>query len=209
MIMESQPELTPEESTLAGMSPEEPMEAAAEKVEETAETVAETVSEPPMEEIPVEEVPPVLPPPPPTAPASPYMAQNSEDRTWSMLAHLSVLLNLVTGILGPVVAIIIYLVYKDRSKYIAYQSMQAFVFQLVCWVGAGLVVIGMWIVTILLSVIVIGLLCIPFSLVGMILLGMLPVISLIYGVVAAIQTSQGKDFRYLWVGDWVREMIEQ
>jgi uncharacterized Tic20 family protein len=108
-----------------------------------------------------------------------------------------------------VVAIIIYLVYKDRSKYIAYQSMQAFVFQLVCWVGAGLVVIGMWIVTILLSVIVIGLLCIPFSLVGMILLGMLPVISLIYGVVAAIQTSQGKDFRYLWVGDWVREMIEQ
>jgi uncharacterized Tic20 family protein len=87
--------------------------------------------------------------------------------------------------------------------------MQAFVFQAICWFGAGLVVVGMWIVTILLSFIIVGLLCVPFSLVGMILLGMLPIVSLIYGVVAAIQTSQGKDFRYLWVGDWVREMIEQ
>lgn len=206
--MESQSEQTPEEPNLAGINPVEPVEEAAEKVEEVAETVEETVSEPPVEEIPAAEVPPALPPPP-VAPASPYMAQNSEDRTWSMLAHLSVLLNLVTGILGPVVAIVIYLVYKDRSKYIAYQSMQAFVFQLICWVGAGLVVIGMWIVTILLIPVLVGILCVPFSLVAMILLGMLPVISLVYCVVGAIQTSQGKDFRYLWVGDWVRDMIEQ
>lgn len=206
--MESQPELTPEEPTLAGFTPEEPAEAAAEKADEVIETVEEAVSEPPVEEIPAVEAPPLFPPAPP-APSSPYEAQNSEDRTWSMIAHLSVLLNLVTGFLGPVVAIIIYLVYKDRSKYIAYQSMQAFVFQLICWVGAGLVIIGMWIVTILLIPVLVGILCVPFSLIGMILLGMLPVISLVYCVVGAIQTSQGKDFRYYWVGDWVRDMIEQ
>ncbi len=206
--MESQSELTPEEPTLAGFNPEESAEAAAEKVEEVVETVEEAVSEPPVEEIPAVEAPPLFPPAPP-AQVSPYEAQNSEDRTWSMIAHLSVLLNLVTGFLGPVVALIIYLVYKDRSKYIAYQSMQAFVFQLICWVGAGLVIIGMWIVTILLIPVLVGILCVPFSLVGMILLGMLPVISLVYCVVGAIQTSQGKDFRYYWVGDWVRDMIEQ
>jgi hypothetical protein len=206
--MESQPELTPEEPTLAGFNPEESAEATAEKAEEVVETVEEAISEPPVEEIPAVEAPPQFPPIPPE-PISPYMAQNSEDRTWSMIAHLSVLLNLVTGFLGPVVALIIYLVYKDRSKYIAYQSMQAFVFQLICWVGAGLVVIGMWIVTILLIPVLVGILCVPFSLIGMILLGMLPVISLVYCVVGAIQTSQGKDFRYYWVGDWVRDMIEQ
>jgi hypothetical protein len=206
--MESQPELTPEEPTLAGFNPEETVEEATEKGEEVVESVEEVVSETPVEETPVEAAPPPLPPPP-AVPTSPYTAQNSEDRTWSMLAHLSVLLNLVTGVLGPIVALIIYLVYKDRSRYIAYQSMQSFVFQAICWFGAGLVVVGMWIVTILLSFIIVGLLCVPFSLVGMILLGMLPIVSLIYGVVAAIQTSQGKDFRYLWVGDWVREMIEQ
>jgi uncharacterized protein len=205
--MESQPEMTPEEPTPEGLSPEEPAEENIEKLEEVVEPVEEAVSEPPVEEIPAGEAPPAFLPPP-TAPTSPYVAQNSEDRTWSMLAHLSVLLNLVTGILGPVVAIIIYFVYKDRSKYIAYQSMQSFVFQLICWVGGGLVIAGIWIVTAVLSVILVGLLCIPFSLILTLILLALPLISLIYGVVAAIETSQGKDFRYLWVGDWVRGTIE-
>jgi uncharacterized Tic20 family protein len=126
-----------------------------------------------------------------------------------VLAHLSVLLNLVTGILGPIVAIIIYFVYKDRSRYIAYQSMQSFVFQLICWVGAGLVIAGIWIVTAVLSVVLVGLLCIPFSLILSLILAVLPLVSLVYGVVAAVETSQGKDFRYLWVGDWVRGILEQ
>ena len=39
-----------------------------------------------------------------------------DERTWSILAHLSMFLNLLTGFLGPVVALIIYLVYKDRSR---------------------------------------------------------------------------------------------
>jgi hypothetical protein len=206
--MESQPEMTPEEPALEGMSPEEPVEENIEKLEEVVEPVEEAVSEPPVEEIPVGEVPPAFLPPP-AAPASPYVAQNSEDRTWSMLAHLSVLLNLVTGILGPIVAIIIYLVYKDRSKYIAYQSMQSFVQQLICWVGAGLVIAGIWIVTALLSIVLVGLLCIPFSLILSVILAALPLVSLVYGVVGAVETSQGKDFRYLWVGDWVRGILEQ
>lgn len=196
--MESQPEMTPEE----------PVEESIEKLEEVVQPVEEVVSEPPAEEIPVEEVPPVLPPPPTVPPASPYVAQNSDDRTWALLAHLSVLLNLVTGILGPIVAIIIYLVYKDRSKYIAYQSMQSFVFQLICWVGAGLVIAGMWILNTLLLVLILPVLCIPFTLILTVILLALPLINLVYGVVGAIETSQGKDFRYLWVGDWVRGIIE-
>ncbi len=47
-----------------------------------------------------------------------------------MLAHLSILINLFTGVLGPVAALIIYLVYKDRSRYVAYQAMQSFIYQL-------------------------------------------------------------------------------
>ena len=207
--MESQPEQTPEESTPMGMNPEEMPEEIPQRVEEVVESVPveEVVNEPPAEEIPAEELPPAYLPPP-SPPSSPYFAQNSEDRTWSMLAHLSVLLNLVTGILGPVTAFIIYLVYKDRSKYIAYQSMQSFVQQLVCWVGAGLVIAGMWIVTALLSIILVGLVCIPFSLILSLILAALPLVSLVYGVVGAVETSQGKDFRYLWVGDWVRSIIE-
>ena len=39
-----------------------------------------------------------------------------EEKTLSVLAHLSMFLNLVTGFLGPVAALVIWLVYRDRSR---------------------------------------------------------------------------------------------
>jgi hypothetical protein len=124
----------------------------------------------------------------------------SDERTWAMLAHLSVLANLVTGFLGPVAALVIYLIYKDRSRYVAYHSMQSFVFQLVWWVGGGVLTGVAWAITGTLSVVLIGLLCIPFAC----LISLLPLGALIYGVIGAVQCNQGQDFRYWLVGDWVR-----
>lgn len=131
----------------------------------------------------------------------------SDERTWAMIAHLSVLANLVTGFLGPVVALGIYLVYKDRSRYVAYQSMQAFVFQLIWWVGGGALIGLIWAITGVLSAIIIGILCIPFSILFTIGLAILPLGALVYGVIGAIETSQGRDFRYWLVGDWVRDTL--
>lgn len=151
----------------------------------------------------VEEIPEQLPPPASGAfPAS-------KERNWAMLAHLSILLNLFTGFLGPILALIIYLVYKDDSRYIAYQSLQATIFQLVAWVGVGLVIGAVWLITAALSLVLIGLLCIPFSLIGTLLLLLVPFASLVYGVVAAVKCSHGEDFRYWLVGDWVRGTYEE
>jgi uncharacterized Tic20 family protein len=133
----------------------------------------------------------------------------SNERTWAMLAHLSILLNLFTFILGPLFAFIIYLVYKDDSRYIAYQSLQSTIFQLIVWVGVGLVIGAMWLVNALLTVIIVGLLCIPFTLLATIFLLIVPVGSLVYGVYAALQCNQGADFRYWLIGDWVRSTYEE
>jgi len=124
----------------------------------------------------------------------------SEERTWAMLAHLSILLNLVSGFLGPVVPFIIYLLYKDRSRYVAYHSLQSLFFQLIFWLGGGVLVGVAWAISGVLSAILIGLLCIPFAL----LISLIPFGALIYGVVGGIQCSQGQDFRYWLVGDWTR-----
>jgi uncharacterized Tic20 family protein len=124
----------------------------------------------------------------------------SDEKTWATLAHLSVLVNLVTGILGPAVALVIYLAHKDKSRYVAYQALQSLLLQLIVWVGGGALIAVAWIVTGLLSIVIIGLCLIPFAIV----LSMLPVIAPIYGVVAAVKTSQGDDFRYWLIGDWVR-----
>jgi len=131
---------------------------------------------------------------------SPRPLSESEERTWAMIAHLSVLANLVTGFLGPVAALVIYLVYKERSRYVAYHSLQAFVFQLIWWVGGGALVGFAWAVTGVLSAVLIGLLCIPFAF----MISILPLGALIFGVIGGVQTSQGQDFKYWLVGDWVR-----
>lgn len=140
----------------------------------------------------MENLPPALPP----ASLSP-----GDERTWAMLAHLSVLANLVTGVLGPVAALVIYLVYKERSQYVAYHAMQSFVFQLIWWVGGGALAGIAWTVSGTLVVVVgLGCLLMPFALI----ISLMPLIALIYGVIGAVQCSQGRDFRYWLVGDWVR-----
>ena len=45
-------------------------------------------------------------------PSVPEPLSPSDERTWAIIAHLSVFVNLVSGFFGPVVPLIIYLVYK-------------------------------------------------------------------------------------------------
>lgn len=126
-----------------------------------------------------------------------------EERQWAMIAHLGVLLNLISGFLGPVIPLGIYMVYKDRSRYVAYQSLQALVFQLTWWVGGGIAAGIAWTITGILSTIIIGILCIPFACV----FSAMPLVALGYGVYGGIQTSQGQDFKYWMIGGWVRSTL--
>jgi uncharacterized protein len=142
----------------------------------------------------------------PTATSSipPQPLPQAEERTWSVLAHLSVLLNLVTGFAGPIVAFIIYLVYKDRSRKVAYHAMQAMIFQLIWCFGAGILIALMWVVVGVLSLLVVGIVLIPLAACLTPILALMPVGAFIYAIVAAVQVNQEQDFKYWLVGDWVR-----
>jgi uncharacterized protein len=129
----------------------------------------------------------------------------SDERTWAMLSHLSVLVNLITGFLGPVAALVIYLVYKERSQHVAFHAMQSLIFQLITWVGGGLLAGLAWAISGALAAVLIGCALMPFAL----LLSLLPLVSLVYGVIGAIQTSQGQPFSYWLVGDWTRNLLNQ
>lgn len=129
----------------------------------------------------------------------------SEERTWAMLAHLSILLNLVSGVLGPVAALIIHLVYKDESRYVAYHSLQSVIFQLIFWVGAGALTTTIWVITVPLIFVLIGLLLIPVA----VLVSLIPLGALVYGVIGGLRCSEGEDFRYWLVGDWVLSTLTE
>ncbi len=103
----------------------------------------------------------------------------------------------------PVVALGIYLLFYNRSKYVAYHALQSFLFQLLWWHGLGIV----WTIVGLLSSVVVGVLLVPAAcvLTPFLLVGM--AVAPIAGIVGAIRTAQGQDFRYWWVGDWVRGVL--
>ncbi len=131
-------------------------------------------------------------------PAAPAPLTSAEEKQFAMLAHLSVLLNLLTGYLGVVAPLILYFMYKDRSRYVAFHSMQSFVFQAVCWFGGSVIAfVGGFIGGV---VPLVGLICIPIACI----FGILPIVALIYGTMGGIQVNQGQDFKYWLIGDWVQ-----
>ena len=115
-----------------------------------------------------------------------------DEQTWSMLSHLSVLVNLITGVGGPVAALVIWLVYKDRSQRVAFHTLQSLWYQ-VAW--AVILFVG-WSITIFLSLFFIGLLLVPVMLVA----SLVPFVHQCY---AAYKVNQGVDYRYPIVANMI------
>jgi uncharacterized Tic20 family protein len=111
-----------------------------------------------------------------------------DERTWSILAHLSVLVGLVG--LMPFGALIIWLVYKDRSRRVGFHALQALWYQL-AWVV--ILVVG-WFVTFVLMFVLVGLLFIPVMLIA-------SLVPFVHGCYAAYKVSQGVDYRYPFIAD--------
>src|SRR5919199_4331685 len=117
-----------------------------------------------------------------------------DERTWSMLAHLSVLLNIITGIGGPIAALLIWLVYKDKSQRVAFHALQSLWYQ-VAWIV--ILAVGWTITGILIATIILAIVGIPLALV-MLLATFVPFIHQCY---AAYKVNQGIDYRYPFIAD--------
>lgn len=115
-----------------------------------------------------------------------------DEKTWSVLSHLSIFLNLLTGFLGPVASFVVWLVYRDRSERVAFHALQSTVYQ-----AAWLVILGVgWALTGLLTFVLIGFLLIP----GMAVISVFPFVHSAY---AAYRVSKGEDYRYPYVADLI------
>lgn len=127
----------------------------------------------------------------PGGPTTTMMGSRDED-TWSALAHLSIFLNLFTGFLGPVGALVIWAIYKDRSPRVAFHALQSLWYQ-VAWMV--ILVVG-WTLTTFLMIVLVGFLLVPV----MIVASLVPFVHMAY---AAYKVNQGVDYRYPWISDLV------
>jgi uncharacterized Tic20 family protein len=115
-----------------------------------------------------------------------------EERTWSVLSHLSMFLNLITGFLGPVAALIIWLVYKDRSRKVAFHALQSMWYQI-----GWLVILAVgWTLTGLLTMVLIGFLLIP-------VMAVVSVVPFVHAAYAAYRASKDEGYRYPIAADLV------
>ena len=111
-----------------------------------------------------------------------------DERTWSIIAHLSVLLELVG--LMPFGALLVWLIYKDRSQKVRFHALQALWYQ-IAWI---LILMVYTLVSLVLSLVIIGIFM-------FFLLPILALVPLVHGCYAAYQVSKGVEYRYPYIAD--------
>ena len=115
----------------------------------------------------------------PTAPPPSETGLTADEKNWGMAAHLSALAGLVIGLmlLGPLV---VFLMKKDESAYVAGHAKEALNFQITMFIlKVGAVVVGLLTCGI-----------------GLIVVPVLFVLDIVLTIIAGIKASEGKPYRY-------------
>lgn len=140
-----------------------------------------------------------------------------DERVMAALSHVAVLLPMI-GIVAP---IFIWVTQKDKSRYVAFQALQAVAFQLVMiaswFIGMGCYVLSFFAMVIPISLSSGGtqpgvspfetlVVFIPFLVFGAIFL--VGFFFIVYGVIGAVMAFQGKPFRYFLIGRSVERFLQ-
>ena len=118
-------------------------------------------------------------PPPASASASPL--SEAEDRQWASFAHLG-------GILGPLPALIIYLVFKDRGSFTRVEAKEALNFQIAAIIG--------WVVLTIVSSILTAITFGIFGFLAPLLYLALWAVIVIFSIQGFMKAKEGVNYRY-------------
>ncbi|CAN5159135.1 hypothetical protein BH20ACT11_BH20ACT11_02260 [soil metagenome] len=120
------------------------------------------------------------------------VVSSGNERAWGALAHLSIFVNIFTVILGPVISFVIWLVYRDRSREIAFQALQSMWYQIAWFVALA----AGWAVAGVLTAVLIGFLLMPF-------LAILTLVPFVHSAYGAYKIGKGEEFRYPIIADMI------
>jgi uncharacterized Tic20 family protein len=151
---------------------------------------------------------------------------SDNERLWASAAHASAWVTFLaavftTGAAIPLtmfVPLVIYFLFRKQSDYVAFHALQAFVLQLVGIIGAlALLTVGgvLWVIglviALLLVLALIGFVLVPvWAIVGIVLLItalLLPFGMVLFSTIGAVQTYNGRDYRYPYIARWVDRQL--
>lgn len=152
-------------------------------------------------------------------PSSPTPSQ--DERVTAALAHASAILPMI----GAIGAIVIWATQKDKSRFVAFQALQAVVYHitmiLAAFLGGVCYACSIFSFPVLMALTIpsaetpsgdVGPLFfltmgIPFAIMGLLMIGWF--LFIVYGIVGAAMTLRGKDFRYLILGERLEAYLAQ
>ncbi len=147
-------------------------------------------------------------------------APSQNDKIMAALAHISAVLPLI-GVIAPT---IIWATQKDKSEYVGFQALQAVAYQLVM-ILAWFIGMGCYMISFLTTFLTIPFsggtseanppssplfmvgFIFPFLVFGLIFIG--GAIFVIYGIIGAINVFQGKNFRYIIIGNYLTNYLQK
>lgn len=151
---------------------------------------------------------PTLNSPPPTP----------DERVAAALSHISIFIHYF----GLLVPIVIWTTQKGKSKYIAFQALQAFAVQLIKF-AVFIICLGICMISLFSGMIA----SILFSsrpngsdeifLILMFVVPMLVIVTMylidtaliVYAIVGTVRTARGKPFRYAMIGNWIKRLMRE
>lgn len=170
---------------------------------ESPDTAVDATPAPPPDPAPVTALPPAPPPvppaaPPPAAPPAPAPGLRpmdpNDEKTWAILTHLSPLLGFVTGVLFAA-PLVLYFVLKDRGPFIRHHVTES----LNAILSLALYSVALGVVLTLFTVVTFGIGAFAFA-----LYVPLGIVAAVFWVIAAVETSRGRWYRYPLVVRFVR-----
>jgi len=151
---------------------------------------------------------------------------SDEEKLWSAIAHGSIWVTLLSGFatggfsvpLSVFVPLVIYFMFRKKSDYIVFHSMQAFVLQLIATVGVlALAVVGgtAWLIGMIVSLLAVfvlaGIVLVPlWGIVGIVLaltIFFTPLVALVFGTIAVVETYNKRDYRYPFIARWIDRQL--
>ena len=151
---------------------------------------------------------------------------SDEERLWAAIAHGSVWLTLLTGFLtvgmsvplSIFIPLVVYFLFRQRSDFVVFHALQAFVIQLLGTVGAlvlltvgGAAWLAGMVIALLAIFLLVGAILVPlWGLVGIVLglaVLLMPLAMLLFGTIATIETYHGRDYRYPFIARWVDRQL--
>ncbi|MGD9634062.1 MAG: DUF4870 domain-containing protein [Pirellulales bacterium] len=105
--------------------------------------------------------------------------QSSDARTWGMLCHVAAFAGYVVPFLGSIVGpLIVWQIKKDESEFVDYHGKESLNFQITVWIAMFVSV----------------LLCLV--LIGIVFVILIPIVSTVFVIIAAVKASNGEYYRY-------------